>query len=111
MNSAVKRTNVIKLRVSDDELAQLQSLCTRSELARWIRETCLLQQPVQKKVQPLQQQSSELVRQVAAAGNNLNQIARHVHQYGAADESIKILAALRSIENFLEVLVASQNSR
>ena len=110
MNSVVKRTNVIKLRVSDDELAQLQSLCTRSELARWVRETCLLQQP-KKKTQPVQQQSSELVRQVAAAGNNLNQIARHVHQHGAAGESIKILAALRSIEEFLEVLVASQNSR
>ena len=36
-----KREKIIKVRVSPEELATLQMHSTRTELARWMRETCL----------------------------------------------------------------------
>jgi len=41
MSDDAKREKIIKIRVSPEELATLQMHCTKGELARWMRETCL----------------------------------------------------------------------
>ncbi|HEJ6181741.1 MobC family plasmid mobilization relaxosome protein [Pseudomonas aeruginosa] len=100
-----KREKIIKIRVSPEELATLQMHCTRGELARWMRETCL--NPGQTDlVRDLRGSAPaadpELLRQLASIGNNLNQIARRVNtaEWGPA-ERVQVLAALAGIEREL----------
>lgn len=101
-----KRDNVIKVRVSDDELAVLHANKKRTELARWIREVALasgqgdmLDELLPPAVEPA------LLRQLAGIGNNVNQIARALHRTGIEpDARIHALATLVSIEAELKAL-------
>jgi hypothetical protein len=98
-----KRDKTIKIRVSQEELATLQMHCTRSELARWMRETCL--NPGQTDlVRDLRGSTADrdFLRQLVSIGNNLNQIARRVNtaEWGPA-ERVQVLAALAGIEREL----------
>jgi len=54
------------------------------------------------KVQAVSKADPELLRQVAAIGNNLNQIARRVN---AGQPAVEVLAELRAIERQLERLI------
>ena len=105
-----KRNRSIKIRVSDEELEILRMHSTRSELARWIRETCLsggqqdfIKQANKNAIDP------ELLRGLSGIGNNLNQIARRVNsgEWGALDK-VQIIAALAGVERALTDLRNSQ---
>lgn len=99
-----KREKIIKIRVSPEELATLQMHCTRGELARWMRETCLNpgQTDLVNDLKGSVKVDPELLRQLASIGNNLNQIARQVNtgQWGPSDR-VAVIAALAGIEREL----------
>lgn len=104
MSDKVLRDNVIKIRVSDAELALLRERMVGGELARWMRETCLAVESdvVHVDVPPV---DANLLRQLAAIGNNVNQIARQVNsQTINPADAIQILTALRGITNALHQL-------
>lgn len=104
MSDKVLRDNVIKIRVTDAELALLRERMVGGELARWMRETCLAVESdvVHVDVPPV---DANLLRQLAAIGNNVNQIARQVNsQTIKPADAIQILTALRGITNALHQL-------
>lgn len=104
---AEKRTRSVKIRLSDDELAILKMHSTRTELARWMREFCLSggQQDLAASVGGGEKADPELLRQLAAVGNNLNQIARALNggAWGALDK-VSVLAALSRVEDHLKMI-------
>ena len=97
-----KREKIIKVRVSPEELATLQMHCTRGELARWMRETCLHPAQTDLVRDTAPPVDPELIRGLASIGNNLNQVARRVNtsEWGPSDR-VAILAALAAIEREL----------
>lgn len=103
-----KREKIIKVRVSAEELATLQMHSTRTELARWMRETCLnpgqtdLVRDLRGAAPPA---DPELLRQLASIGNNLNQVARRVNtaEWGPSDR-VAVIGALAGIERELAEL-------
>ncbi|SIY93997.1 mobilization protein MobC [Shigella sonnei] len=99
-----KRTKSIKIRVTDDELAALRERCPAGELAPWLRDLGL----GQKRPRRAERVDPALLRQLAGAGNLLNQIARRIHtgQWSYGDR-VEILAALRHIEQRLAEINAN----
>lgn len=101
MADKIRRQNVIKIRVSDDELAELRERKTCTELARWIRESILAGDVVLRSqtvaVDP------QLLRSLAAIGNNVNQIARRLNSAKSTD--IPIALELQYISNSLRELL------
>lgn len=96
------RQRIVKIRLSDDEYQALQTASTRVELARWMRETCLNPEHVKPR-KTVAAADPVLLRQLAAIGNNLNQIARRVNsgEWGALD-TVRITAALAAVERQLK---------
>ena len=75
--AAPKRNRSIKIRLTDDELSELNRKKTRAELARWVREIALgIEQPKSRKVSS--KFPPEVARILAGMGNNLNQIAKQL---------------------------------
>jgi ABC-type amino acid transport substrate-binding protein len=97
------RKKSIKIRVSDSEYDALQALKVGSELATWMRETCLGKKS--KRRNPPVGVDPDLLRQLAGIGNNLNQIARQVN-FGTLAEgnTVQVLVQLDSIEQQLQAL-------
>lgn len=96
-----KRTKSVKIRLLESELEQLHELKIGNELATWMRETCLNKKSKRRNapvnVDPL------LLRQLAAIGNNLNQLARLANASGmSAIDSIEIITVLNDIQSELE---------
>lgn len=85
-----KREREIKIRVFESEYQQLLENCPKARLAEWMREYCLGEKPRRSqkpiKLDPI------LTRQLAGIGNNLNQLAKAVHQQNW--KSIDRVAAL-----------------
>ncbi len=104
-----ERSKVIKVRVSDAEHRRLQSLATRPELARWMREHCLGADTRRRRGDPPPADPAWL-RQLAGIGNNLNQIARRLNagDWGPADR-LQVIAALSSVERSLDALRARES--
>jgi len=102
-----KREKIIKIRVSAEEFETLKFLCTKAQLAEWMRETCLNpgQGDLVKESKGPDPVDPALLRQLAGIGNNLNQLARRVNT-GDWDvvERIQVIAALAGIERELEAL-------
>lgn len=100
-----KRERSVKIRLSDEELATLKMHCNRVELARWMRELCLSNGQPDLPLETVHSVDPELIRQLAALGNNLNQISRSMNNgsWGAL-EKVQILAALGDIEHHLKML-------
>ncbi|HBW1835541.1 TPA: MobC family plasmid mobilization relaxosome protein [Klebsiella pneumoniae] len=72
-----KRTKEIKIRLTEDEHAALLARCPSPKLAEWMRETCLdVRKPKARKIPLIDPQ---LLRALAGIGNNVNQIARLLH--------------------------------
>jgi len=94
-----KRTQSIKIRVTAAELSALRERCPRRALAPWLRSLGLGERKPRRvpKVDPA------LLRQLAGAGNLLNQIARKLNsgQWSAGDR-IELLTALQRIEERLQ---------
>lgn len=84
-------------------------LSTRSELARWVRETCLSNGQQDFIKQAKSAPNPELLRGLSGIGNNLNQLARRVNsgEWGALDK-VQIIAALAGVERALTDLRNSQ---
>lgn len=93
------RNKVVKLRVTDDEFAQLKERCDRPRLAEWLRDLGL----GQRKRRTIPVADPALLRQLAAIGNNLNQVARWTHSRDPID-AVAVSAALMAIARELEVL-------
>ena len=103
----MKREKVIKLRVSEDELSSLKARCDRPRMAEWMRDLGL----GQRKRRPVPVADPALLRQLAAIGNNLNQIARWTHSREPI-EAVAVSAALMAISRELEAIrYASKDSQ
>lgn len=97
-----KRTKSVKIRLNESEFEQLNASKDRPELAVWMRETCLGVKPKRKRTEPLTVDPL-LLRQLAAIGNNLNQLARLANSKGmSAIDSVGVIAALQDIKTELE---------
>jgi hypothetical protein len=99
----VIREKIIKIRVSPEEHETLKHICTKVQLAEWMRETCL--NTTVDLVNGLKSQSGtiadpNLIRGLAGIGNNMNQIARKLND-GTFDNlsTVQIIAALKAIES------------
>lgn len=101
----VIREKIIKIRVSPEEHETLKHICPKTQLAEWMRESCLnptvdfVNAAKSKSPAPVAQ---ELIRGLAAIGNNMNQIARKIND-GTFDNlsTIQIISALKAIESEL----------
>jgi hypothetical protein len=98
---AKKRTKSVKIRLFESELEQLHQLKVGNELATWMRETCLNKKSKRRNapvdVDPL------LLRQLAAIGNNLNQLARLANASGMATmNSLEIISLLSQLQDELK---------
>ena len=89
------RTKSIKIRVTDDEFKQLNERKTETQLASWIRKTCLGATPITP-VDP------SLIRELSRIGNNLNQITKHVNIAKEIDS--KTLTAINKMQTDLNEL-------
>ena len=99
----IRRTKTIKIRLFEEELARLNELKTHSYLAVWMRESCLAEKKKNRR-KPAPKVDPSLLRQLAAIGNNVNQIARITNSRTDLLNAISIIAALHSIKEELELL-------
>lgn len=107
-----KKTKLLTMKVDEAEKEKWQKLATSynmslSELIRnRLNNLEMPPQPKKRKIK-IPKVDPELIRQVAAIGNNLNQIARRVNQ----GEKFDIVIELRSIEIQLERLINANTIR
>lgn len=95
-----KRTKSVKIRLLDSEFEQLQQMKECSELATWMRETCLNKKVKRRNPPPVV--DPLLLRQLAALGNNVNQIARQCNSKLEPTDALEVLVRLDAIETFLK---------
>jgi Bacterial mobilisation protein (MobC) len=100
-----KRAKSIKIRVSEVELAAIRERCDRPMLADWLRDLAL----GESKRRPVPKADPELLRQLAAIGNNLNQLARWVNSTKPTS-AVECSAALIALDREVEAIRASQDS-
>lgn len=101
MADQIKRQNVIKIRVSDDELAALREMKTCTELARFIRESILQGETVVRTKAPAV--DPQLLRSLAAIGNNVNQIARRLNKNIDIPSALELQYISNSLRQILEL--------
>ncbi len=99
MPASEKRTKVVKIRVRETELAELRLRSDRPQLAEWLRDIGL----GQKQRRPVPVADPALLRQLAAIGNNLNQLARWCNSRKPI-EAVEVAAALVAIGREMEGL-------
>jgi hypothetical protein len=101
MIETIKRDKKLSVRVTEQEKTDLLTRCGGSELAVWMRETCLAEKPKRKpkypEIDPL------LLQQLSGIGNNINQIARHLNskKFNPVDK-VKVISALQSMAENIE---------
>lgn len=97
-----ERTKAIRVRVTPEEFDALQRRKDRARLASWIRDYCLgaAKAPTTRETTAA---DPELLRQLSGIGNNLNQIARWLNQYGPGDR-VELLTELAAIERQLAAI-------
>ncbi|MGL4929290.1 MAG: MobC family plasmid mobilization relaxosome protein [Plesiomonas sp.] len=100
-----KRTKEIKIRLTESEHQRLLDRCDRVHLADWLRSVGLGEsRPTRRKALPTV--DPLLLRKVSGIGNNLNQIARYLHQCGLSpQERVSLLAVLTSMDTQLTELL------
>ena len=91
-----KRNKEIKIRVSDDELEQLNDCKTQKSLAPWMRTLCLGAAPITRA-------APELVRELGRIGSNLNQITRYANTKKELDS--QVLQGVQRIELMIKQLI------
>lgn len=100
-----KRTNIIKVRVNDEELEQIKKRSPSKSLAPFLRELALnAKVPRPRKEYP--KVDPEFMRKFAGACNNLNQLTRlantekdNLQRLNIAVELQKIRAELERLKN------------
>ena len=97
------RTCAIKIRLTDDEHAQLIKRSRKPRLAAWMREHCLAADVLE--INQVARMDPALLRQLAGIGNNLNQLARAVNKgpWDAIDQ-VSVVTRLAGIEQAIERL-------
>ena len=93
------RKREIKIRLNDDEYSSIRERCNQPQLAVWLRDLAL----GQRKRRPIPIADPALLRQLAAIGNNVNQIARWCNEHQPSD-SVSVSAALVAISRELNEL-------
>jgi len=103
-----KRTKRVEVQFTEAEYEQLLQRKTKARLAEWVRETCLGGE-LSKKAKPVSKINPALLVALSKIGGNLNQIARHLNMDRtlSAQEKVKALLELASIEQSLEELVGN----
>jgi len=106
-----KRTKKIEVRVSEAEYSLLLERKTKARLAEWVRDTCLGSE-LSKKAKSVPKVDPTLLVALSKIGGNLNQIARHLNMDRtlSAQEKVKVLLELTSIEQFLGALVGNADT-
>lgn len=98
-----KRERVIKIRATESEYNELVARCPKPRLAEWMREHCLGTKVPRANAVP--NVDPALLRQIAGMGNNLNQIARAIHnQEWKPVDRVQVIAALASIQRELALI-------
>ena len=100
-----KRTNIIKVRVNDEELEQIKKRSPSKSLAPFLRESALnANVPRPRKEYP--KIDPEFIRNFAGACNNLNQLTRlaniekdNLQKLNLAVELQKVRAELERLKN------------
>lgn len=110
MVEKIKRTKEIKLRLSNEEHAQLLEKKTNVQLATWIRETCLAEKTNTKR--KYKSADPELLKQIGRIGGNLNQIARiaNMDLQGGKIDKLRLLAQLATIQDQLNEVLERHDS-
>jgi len=105
-----KRTKRVEIQFTETEYEQLLERKTKACLAEWIRETCL-ESELSKKIKLVPKVDPALLVSLSKIGGNLNQIARHLNMDRtlSAQEKVKALLELASIENSLDILVKNNS--
>jgi len=105
-----KRTKRVEVQLTEEEYEQLLQRKTKVRLAEWVRETCLGSE-LSKKAKPMPKVDPALLVALSKIGSNLNQIARYLNMDRtlSAQEKVKSLLELASIENSLDILVKNYN--
>lgn len=99
---AVLRDKSIKIRVTADELAELNARKIGGELARWMRDHCLANATPRVRVPDA---DPALLRALAGIGNNLNQIAKRVNTPAIpVADAVPVVVELQRIADALEQL-------
>ena len=106
LDLVMKRDKEIKIRVTAAELAAIRERCDRPQLAEWLRDLAL----GQRKRRPVPVADPKLLRQLAAIGSNLNQVARWCNGRTPI-EAAEVSMVLVAINRELEALYANQNQR
>lgn len=96
------RKNRIPIRLSDSEKSKLLSLADGRELAPWIREVCLNEKPKHRITPP--KIDPDLIRHLAAIGNNVNQIARVLNSKPDVETAL-VAVQISHIQKALDELV------
>ena len=92
-----KKTKEIKVRLTESEHQALLERMTGGELATWIRNTCLDEQPNKKR--NYKAADPQLLAALGRIGGNLNQIARQVNTVQSDIEKIRALQSWQALES------------
>ena len=103
-----KRQKEIKVRLTESEHQALLERMTGGELATWIRNTCLDEQPNKKRNS--KGADPQILAALGRIGGNLNQIARQVNTVQSDIEKIRAFAELASIREQLQRILAGYDS-
>ena len=92
-----RRDHVIKLSLSDDELAQVQAKARGEPLARYCRNQ-ILNRPSPPSPPPVPPIHHDKWVELGRLGGNLNQIARHLNsgEYGQVETIQRLIQATRA---------------
>lgn len=100
-----KRTKSIKIRLTQEEHEALLNRCGDIPLAEWLRTLGMGQEiNLVKRRKRYSSVDPLLIRQLAALGNNVNQIARVVNTVKQGIDRIWLLSALNSVKSSLEAI-------
>ena len=88
------RTNLVKVRFSDDELARLDELRSTETRARYLRQKAIATTGVND-IDPI------AALQLSRIGNNINQIAKKLNEGGRITDNEALLKELKDLKETL----------
>lgn len=105
MDSNIRRSNCIKIRVTDDEKKVIYDKAELAgcNVADLIRQSLCRVKTWTAKDKEIER---ERIREIRRIGQNLNQIAKWCNQYKAVAESAQVLIQLVAIEQNLQKLLS-----
>jgi hypothetical protein len=109
-----QRTRTLKIRLSLDEAAAIDARFIGHGAAVTFARAALLNQPASPRFSPERKTIGELARQVAWAGNNINQIARSMHSanlHGNTLDALEVAGQLAIIAAHLEEICKREFSK